>query len=93
MMELGAFSVSLAVKDIGASKDFYEKFGFTAFGFPTRWPATKPAGGATARTEEDTFHSYQHASRVPPGERHVVVIAYHCFVAADRTYPPAPHLS
>ena len=31
-MELGAFSVSLAVKDITASKLFYEKLGFTAFG-------------------------------------------------------------
>lgn len=31
-MELGAFSVSLAVKDIGASKLFYEKLGFTVFG-------------------------------------------------------------
>jgi len=31
-MELGAFSVSLAVKDIQASKDFYEKLGFTQFG-------------------------------------------------------------
>lgn len=31
-MELGNFSVSLAVKDIQASKNFYEKFGFTAFG-------------------------------------------------------------
>src|SRR5438034_9894213 len=30
-MELGAFSVSLAVKDIEASKVFYEKLGFTAF--------------------------------------------------------------
>lgn len=27
-MKLGAFSVSLAVKDIKASKDFYEKLGF-----------------------------------------------------------------
>ena len=27
-MELGAFSISLAVKDIQASKDFYEKLGF-----------------------------------------------------------------
>lgn len=27
-MKLGAFSVSLAVKDIAASKDFYEKLGF-----------------------------------------------------------------
>jgi catechol 2,3-dioxygenase-like lactoylglutathione lyase family enzyme len=31
-MELGAFSVSLAVRDIAASRDFYEKLGFTAFG-------------------------------------------------------------
>ena len=30
-MELGAFSVSLAVKDIEASKFFYEKLGFTVF--------------------------------------------------------------
>ena len=30
-MELGAFSVSLAVKDIEASKSFYEKLGFTLF--------------------------------------------------------------
>ena len=31
-MELGAFSVSLTVKDIHASKAFYEKFGFEAVG-------------------------------------------------------------
>ena len=31
-MKLGAFSVSLAVKDIEASKLFYEKLGFTIFG-------------------------------------------------------------
>lgn len=31
-MQLGAFSVSLAVKDIKASKAFYEKLGFTEFG-------------------------------------------------------------
>ena len=30
-MELGNFSVSLAVKDIEASKRFYEKLGFTVF--------------------------------------------------------------
>lgn len=28
-MQLGAFSISLAVKDIKASRAFYEKFGFT----------------------------------------------------------------
>ncbi len=31
-MELGAFSISLAVKDIKASKEFYEKLGFKVFG-------------------------------------------------------------
>ncbi len=31
-MELGAFSVSLAVKDLEASKAFYEKFGFQVCG-------------------------------------------------------------
>ena len=30
-MQLGAFSVSLAVKDLAASRTFYEKFGFKAF--------------------------------------------------------------
>jgi lactoylglutathione lyase len=30
-MELGAFSISLDVKDIKASKDFYEKLGFKVF--------------------------------------------------------------
>ncbi len=30
-MDLGAFSVSLAVKDIAASRRFYEKLGFAAF--------------------------------------------------------------
>lgn len=31
-MELGAFSVSLSVKDIKVSKAFYEKLGFQVFG-------------------------------------------------------------
>ena len=30
-MKLGAFSISLSVKDIKASKEFYEKLGFTVF--------------------------------------------------------------
>jgi predicted lactoylglutathione lyase len=30
-MELGAFSISLAVKDLEASRGFYEKLGFEAF--------------------------------------------------------------
>jgi len=32
-VDLGAFSISLAVKDIKASKAFYEKLGFKSFGF------------------------------------------------------------
>jgi lactoylglutathione lyase len=31
-MQLGAFSISLAVTDIAASRAFYEKLGFTVFG-------------------------------------------------------------
>jgi catechol 2,3-dioxygenase-like lactoylglutathione lyase family enzyme len=31
-MELGAFSISLAVKDLEASRHFYENFGFQVFG-------------------------------------------------------------
>lgn len=31
-MQLGAFSISLAVKDLAASRAFYEKLGFTQFG-------------------------------------------------------------
>lgn len=30
-MQLGTFSISLAVKDIQASRQFYEKFGFKSF--------------------------------------------------------------
>jgi lactoylglutathione lyase len=35
-MDLGAFSVSLTVKDLQASRTFYEKFGFKAFGAPSK---------------------------------------------------------
>lgn len=31
-MKLGAFSISLAVKDLRKSRDFYEKLGFSVFG-------------------------------------------------------------
>jgi predicted lactoylglutathione lyase len=30
-MDLGAFSISLAVKDLESSRAFYEKFGFRVF--------------------------------------------------------------
>ena len=31
-MQLGTFSISLAVQDLEASRQFYERFGFTVFG-------------------------------------------------------------
>ena len=34
-MNLGAFSISLTVKDLSASRTFYEKLGFTTFGGET----------------------------------------------------------
>ena len=41
-MQFGAFSISLAVKDLAASKAFYEKFGFTMFGGNgTNWAIMK----------------------------------------------------
>lgn len=41
-MALGAFSISLAVKDLEASKAFYEKFGFTSFaGDGKKWVIVK----------------------------------------------------
>ncbi len=41
-MQLGAFSVSLTVKDLQASKAFYQKFGFTPFaGDSKRWVILK----------------------------------------------------
>ena len=45
-MELGAFSVGLAVKDLEASRKFYEKFGFKAFlGDPSKnWLILKNGG-------------------------------------------------
>ena len=38
-MDLGNFSVSLAVKDLAASRDFYEKLGFVQVGgdFDQKW--------------------------------------------------------
>jgi lactoylglutathione lyase len=45
-MELGAFSISLAVKDLAKSREFYEKFGFKAFhGDPSQnWLILKNGG-------------------------------------------------
>ena len=44
-MELGAFSVSLAVKDMAASRDFYAKLGFEMFaGDGETWTITANRG-------------------------------------------------
>src|SRR5689334_18818493 len=45
-MQLGAFSISLAVKDIEASRAFYEKFGFQPFAGDAsqRWLILKNGG-------------------------------------------------
>ena len=45
-MDLGAFSVSLSVKDVEASREFYEKLGFAAFGGDSTqgWLIMKNAG-------------------------------------------------
>lgn len=40
MTSLGQFSVSLAVKDLQASKSFYEKLGFAALPPEKDWPKT-----------------------------------------------------
>lgn len=48
-MQLGTFSVSLAVKDLKASMAFYEKLGFTLFhGVPDQnWAILRNPGGVT----------------------------------------------
>lgn len=48
-MNLGAFSVSLAVNDLQASKEFYEQLGFHAVGgeADTGWLILRNAGGIT----------------------------------------------
>lgn len=45
-MSLGAFSISLNVKDIKVSKEFYEKLGFTVFGgeMADKWLIMKNGG-------------------------------------------------
>lgn len=47
-MKLGAFSVSLAVKDLATSRDFYQKLGFSVF-------AGKPERNYLIMKNEDTL--------------------------------------
>jgi lactoylglutathione lyase len=55
-MELGAFSVSLAVKDLGASQKFYEKLGFVHFaGDPSQKYLILKNGDATIGLFEGLF--------------------------------------
>lgn len=59
-MELGAFSVSQAVKDIGASKTFYEKFGFKPFTGNARLPTTGPASFVAVDPDRNPILVDQH---------------------------------
>jgi catechol 2,3-dioxygenase-like lactoylglutathione lyase family enzyme len=52
-MRLGNFSVSLAVKDIGASRAFYEKLGFRAIG------GEPPKGWLILQNETSTIGLFQ----------------------------------
>jgi catechol 2,3-dioxygenase-like lactoylglutathione lyase family enzyme len=51
-MQLGAFSISLAVKDLEASRKFYEKFGFEPFA----WKIVPPVGASPRSCLEDVIH-------------------------------------
>jgi lactoylglutathione lyase len=62
-MQLGAFSISLAVKDIDASLAFYEKFGFKVFtgDAAQRWLIVENGEHAhyqCDRRREDQFRTY-----------------------------------
>ncbi len=46
-MELGAFSISLAVRDIAVSRAFYEKLGFAVFGGDSTRSWASPSSAAT----------------------------------------------
>ena len=52
-MQLGAFSVSLAVKDIAASRSFYEALGFTTMG------GKQEAGWLTLKNGETIIGLFQ----------------------------------
>ncbi len=58
-MKLGAFSISLAVKDIQASKTFYEKLGFKAVGGDEsqHWLILRNPDGITIGLFEGMFDS------------------------------------
>ena len=60
-MELGAFSVSLSVKDIQASKTFYEKLGFTVFGgdLSQNWLISVCPKTSFSDGFRQNFHVYQ----------------------------------
>jgi catechol 2,3-dioxygenase-like lactoylglutathione lyase family enzyme len=49
MRDLGAFSVSLAVQDLAASRDFYQALGFDVLGgdFDNNWLILRNSGGTT----------------------------------------------
>ena len=60
-MKLGAFSISLTVKDIYASKAFYEKLGFHQRGgnIDQKWVVLKNEDGTVIGLFESMFRSVQ----------------------------------
>jgi catechol 2,3-dioxygenase-like lactoylglutathione lyase family enzyme len=66
-MNLGVFSISLAVKDIAASKAFYEKLGFTKFGGDQsqNWLILKNGEHVSSRPR--VLHSPQRPTRTHRG--------------------------
>jgi hypothetical protein len=61
-MELGAFSISLAVKDIEASRLFYEKLGFQVFGGDAsqNWLIMKNGGSVIGLLPGNVREEYAH---------------------------------
>ena len=64
-MQLGAFSISLTVKDLEISRAFYEEFGFTFFGgdaaqnwliLKNCWTQHKPRAITQQHTDSQLAH-------------------------------------
>ena len=77
-MELGTFSISLAVKEIEASRKFYEKFGFKVF-----------AGDAS---QNWLILKNRHLSLVRVGEPQLVTRALKSIISAGMRFKRLPIL-
>jgi predicted lactoylglutathione lyase len=67
-MQLGAFSISLAVKDLEASRIFYEKFGFKVFGGDAskNWLILKNGDHVIGLFQPDPHRSARLKRRIKP---------------------------